>query len=232
MIIQQYKELYSILGDNSNKIDISDERIIYILSILVKKEPEYIENLPLKKFKKLYNKYINSNKYLPRLINNKFFFYNWNLYIYKPIEKWGDFVDINYFCNKDLIFNIDKIIYKLYKPIFKTNNQNFDKLNINKVYKNVQDVINLNNNVLQNYRGLFDDTLLINEEDVDKNKINDYKRDKEQLNKWKLLQITYFLCEGDITKIDNINNRSFIEVFNFLTYQKEQEQENQNNTNK
>lgn len=232
MTIEQYKYLYSICGNADLKFDnILEDNILNIISILSKKDINYIENLPIKKYKKIYKKYIANKKYIPELWNKKWFYFDKNIWFLKDLNKlkWGDFVDCNYYIDKDVIYNIDKLIFKIYIPLRNVNTiPNFDTLNLNEVYFNITKIIELNNTILTNYKGLFDNTFSINENDVDKKMLGEFKTKKEKINKYKLLDVTYQLANNDITKIENINNKTVYEIFNYLTWQLE----NQNNTNK
>lgn len=231
MTIKEFKEVYSIIKDGNISDNIIDDKNIFLLSYFSDINPDIIENMNLKQFKKLFKKYKNKMHYRPRIKSNKWFIHNGQLYIRRSLESfnWGDFVDLNFFI-KDSINNIDELVKKRYK-VYPNIDKKIDNLPIDKIYGSVNEMVEWHNNIIKQYIGLFKQKEIIDEDRIDPKYKEEYERELKEGDRWGLLGTTYELCLNNITLINDIFNKSVFEVFNFLSYVKEQQDKEKSNHN-
>lgn len=165
-------------------------------------------------------------------------------YIFKPFNKLTlfEFIDLEYFLTNDYITHISHIASVFYRRIDKDKWNNvefepyifspferfelFDDIFITDVYGILTDYLKYRENFMQKYENLFNDN---DEDDEEEDDINDFdsveqykdslkqKEHGKKAKKWGWESLLYDLCEGDITKMDDIGNQSLIFVFNILS---------------
>lgn len=143
-----------------NKLNILELSNKYI-NIKIKKYLEYLYNCDFKILKIKLNKFDNNIYYLNNLIYNninlfdKFVFYSDDLYFRKLIKKTFSIYHLNKFENKDLIYKIINIYYKLFNEIILNIRTTFYLfLDINK-YDRCKNIYTMHINKLNSYKNLF-----------------------------------------------------------------------------
>jgi hypothetical protein len=169
-------------------------------------------------------------------------------YIFKPFNKLTlfEFIDLEYFLSNDYIVHISHIASVFYRRIDKDKWQNvefepyvfspferfelFDDVVITDVYGILTDYLKYRENFMQKYENLFNDN---DQDDEDEEDINDFdsvdeykdslkqKEHGKKAKKWGWESLLYDLCEGDLTKIEDIGNQNLIFVFNMLSMRKD-----------
>jgi hypothetical protein len=106
----------------------------------------------------------------------------------------------------------------------------FDDVFITDVYGILTDYLKYRENFMQKYENLFNDN---DEDDEEEDDINDFdsveqykdslkqKEHGKKAKKWGWESLLYDLCEGDLTKMDEVGNQSLIFVFNMLSMRKD-----------
>ena len=169
-------------------------------------------------------------------------------YIFKPFNKLTlfEFIDLEYFLSNDYIVHISHIASVFYRRIDKDKWNNiefepyifspferfelFDDVFITDVYGILTDYLKYRENFMQKYENLFNDN---DEEDEEEEDITDFesieqykdslkqKEHGKKAKKWGWESLLYDLCEGDLTKMDEVGNQSLIFVFNMLSMRKD-----------
>jgi len=169
-------------------------------------------------------------------------------FIFKPFNKLTlfEFIDLEYFLSNDYIVHISHILSVFYRRIDKDKWNNvefepyifspferfelFDDQIVTDVYGILTDYLKYRENFMQKYENLFNDN---DEDDEEQDDINDfdsvdeYKANKEAVEhgkkakKWGWESLLFDLCDGDITKMDDVGNQSLIFVFNMLSMRKD-----------
>jgi len=140
----------------------------------------------------------------------------------------GKFIDMEYFLQeKD--FKMEKIVALMYltndydEELLKlTKNEVLDKIPALMGSKILEIFINFRKNFYKLYEGLFEQ---INESEDDEDKDEEEETTKEEENdtiSWGLMEYVYHLADGNILRLDEITKKSLFEVFNYLSWQKEQ----------
>ena len=169
-------------------------------------------------------------------------------YILKPFKKLtlDEFIDLEYFLQNDYLKHITHIVSVFWRRIELDKWQNvefepyvfspferfelFDDVNITDVYGILTDYLKYRENFMQKYENLFNSTDEEDDEDDDINdfdSVDEYKANKEAVEqgkkarKWGWESLLYDLCEGDLTKTDQIGDLPLIFVFNMLSMRKE-----------
>ena len=171
-----------------------------------------------------------------------------NVYVFKDFKKLSlyEFIDLEYFLSNDYIVHISHIASVFYRRIQLDKWENiefepyafspferfelFDEVKITDVYGILTDYLKYRENFMQKYENLFNDS----DEDDDEtddlkdfDSVDEYKANKEAVEqgkkakKWGWERLLYDLCEGDITKTDEVGELPLIFVFNMLAMRKE-----------
>lgn len=171
-----------------------------------------------------------------------------SVYVFKDFKKLSlyEFIDLEYFLSNDYIKHISHILSIFYRRIQLDKWQNvefepytfspferfelFDEVNITDVYGILTDYLKYRENFMQKYENLFNETDEDEDETDDLNdfdSVDEYKANKEakeqgkKARKWGWERLLYDLCEGDITKMDEVGELPLIFVFNMLAMRKE-----------
>jgi hypothetical protein len=169
-------------------------------------------------------------------------------FIFKPFNKLTlfEFIDLEYFLSNDYIKHLSHILSVFYRRIDKDkwNNvefepyifspferfEQFDDQIITDVYGILTEYLKYRENFMQKYENLFNES---DEDDEEEDDINDFnnvdeykdslkqKEDGKKARKWGWESLLFDLCEGDITKMDDVGNQSLIFVFNMLSMRKD-----------
>lgn len=169
-------------------------------------------------------------------------------YIFKPFNKLTlfEFIDLEYFLTNDYITHISHIASVFYRRIDKDKWNNiefepyifspferfelFDDVFITDVYGILTDYLKYRENFMKKYENLFNDNDEEYDEEDDINDFDSVEQYKDSLKqkeygkkakKWGWESLLFDLCEGDITKIDEVGNQSLIFVFNMLSMRKD-----------
>ena len=171
-----------------------------------------------------------------------------NVYVFKDFKKLSlyEFIDLEYFLSNDYITHISHIASVFYRRIELDKWQNvefepyvfspferfelFDDVNITDVYGILTDYLKYRENFMQKYENLFNSTDEDDDEEddiKDFDSVDEYKANKEAIEqgkkarKWGWESLLYDLCEGDLTKTDQVGDLPLIFVFNMLSMRKE-----------
>lgn len=169
-------------------------------------------------------------------------------YIFKPFNKLTlfEFIDLEYFLTNDYITHISHIASVFYRRIDKDKWNNiefepyifspferfelFDDVFITDVYGILTDYLKYRENFMKKYENLFNDNDEEYDEEDDINDFDSVEQYKDSLKqkeygkkakKWGWESLLFDLCEGDITKMDEVGNQSLIFVFNMLSMRKD-----------
>jgi len=169
-------------------------------------------------------------------------------YHLQPFKKLtlDEFIDLEYFLQNDYLTHIEHIISVFWRRIDSDKWQNvtfepyifspferqdlFEDVEITKVYGIIPEYLKYRDNLLEKYKGLFneddeDDDEKLDPKDFDT--IEDYKEElkaqeqSKKARKWGWENLIYDLCEGDFTKIKAVGELPLILVFNMLAMRKE-----------
>lgn len=171
-----------------------------------------------------------------------------SVYVFKDFKKLSlyEFIDLEYFLSNDYIKHISHILSIFYRRIQLDKWQNvefepytyspferfelFDEVNITDVYGILTDYLKYRETFMEKYENLFNETDEDEDETDDLNdfdNVDEYKANKEakeqgkKARKWGWERLLYDLCEGDITKMDEVGELPLIFVFNMLAMRKE-----------
>tara|TARA_R110000868_G_scaffold53262_3_gene167398 strand:- start:672 stop:1421 length:750 start_codon:yes stop_codon:yes gene_type:complete len=169
-------------------------------------------------------------------------------FIFKPFNKLTlfEFIDLEYFLSNDYITHISHILSVFYRRIDKDKWSNvefepyifspferftlFDDQIVTDVYGILTDYLKYRENFMQKYENLFNDNDQDDEEEDDINDFNTAEEYKDNLKqkehgkkakKWGWESLLFDLCEGDITKMEDVGSQSLIFVFNMLSMRKD-----------
>ena len=171
-----------------------------------------------------------------------------NVYSFKDFKKLSlyEFIDLEYFLSNDYITHISHIASVFYRRIELDKWQNvefepyifspfdryelFDDVKVTDVYGMLTEYLKYRETFMQKYENLFNESDPDDDEEDDINdfdSVDEYKANKEAVEhgkkakKWGWEQLLYDLCEGDLTKTDQVGELPLIFVFNMLSMRKE-----------
>ena len=207
--LQQYELNTKIIFDlllhfKGVKIKIDTEsfdKLIIVLSILLKVEESFIESLNVKNLNEilLKLKWITPLKAKQSTID------------FNKITV-GKFVDLETIIENGLNNNFIKFTDKMFDV------QTWD-MPITKVYSEVTEYLNWRKNLFKNFEGLFENT---EEEDLQDVGIGSKELQVSTFNrKWNWFGFIHRLANGDIFKMEDVSEINIIFAFNFLSYEKE-----------
>ena len=169
-------------------------------------------------------------------------------YYLQPFKKLtlDEFIDLEYFLQNDYLVHISHIVSVFWRRtrldewenvhfepyIFSPfeRHEQFDDVEITKVYGILNEYLKFRENFMQKYAALFN-----NEDEPEDEKLNpkdfdsieEYKdelkaqEESKKARKWGWESLIYDLCEGDFTKIKAVGELPLILVFNMLAMRKE-----------
>jgi len=169
-------------------------------------------------------------------------------YHLQPFKKLtlDEFIDLEYFLQNDYLVHISHIVSVFWRRtrldelenvhfepyIFSPfeRHEQFDDVEITKVYGILNEYLKFRENFMQKYAALFNsddqpDDEKLNPKDFDS--IEEYKDElkaqeqSKKARKWGWESLIYDLCEGDFTKIKAVGELPLILVFNMLAMRKE-----------
>lgn len=135
---------------------------------------------------------------------------------------FGNFVDLEYYCTeKAPIENIDKICATIKGyTVLTTECEVIQEESILDHFTTVENYINYRAKILDKYKGLFED-----EDDEEEPEESDEEtkptKPKTTNNKWGWQKLIYQLCNGDITKANQVTDLPHIMVLNWLSMESE-----------
>jgi|694.fasta_scaffold42801_6 hypothetical protein len=158
----------------------------------------------------------------------------------KPMNELtlGEFIDLEYYFTNDYIDNLPKICAILYQvpstfiddqPIFKGVNiakasqlaHRFLDQPITSVYGVLTDYIKFRDQFINKHHNLMNEDMDDDLEDIDDPEERKEAEKKKSSNKWGWEQMIWSMCNGDITKYDDVINMKLVLIFNFLAMRKE-----------
>jgi hypothetical protein len=134
---------------------------------------------------------------------------------------FGAFIDLNSYCtDKAPIFNIDKICATIRG--FESITDECEKIQGESIvnhYSTIQAFIEYRSELLEKYKGLFEDD--DPEPEDDDLKETEQRKPEQTNNKWGWQRLIYGLCDGDITKVKEVTELGHILVLNWLSMESE-----------
>lgn len=160
----------------------------------------------------------------------------------KPMNELtlGEFIDLEYYFTSDYIVNLPKICAILYQvpstfiddqPVFKGANiakasqlaHRFLDQPITSVYGVLTEYIKFRDQFINQHHNLMNEDIEDDLEDIDDPEERKEAEKKKSSNKWGWEQMIWSMCNGDITKYDEVINMKLVLIFNFLAMRKELE---------
>jgi len=160
----------------------------------------------------------------------------------KPMNELtlGEFIDLEYYFTQDYIKNLPKICALLYRVpeiieddvVVKWESINFKASArahhfldqpITKVYGILTEYIKFRDQFIQSHSNLMTENI---DDDISEIEDPDERKEAEKqqaYNKWGWERLIWSMCDGDITKFDQVINMKLILVFNFIAMKKELE---------
>lgn len=169
-------------------------------------------------------------------------------YHLQPFKKLtlDEFIDLEYFLSNDYLVHISHIVSVFWRRtrldewenvhfepyIFSPfeRHEQFDDVEITKVYGILNEYLKFRENFMQKYAALFNSDDEPDDEKVDPKDFDSIEEYKDELKaqeqskkarKWGWESLIYDLCEGDFTKIKAVGELPLILVFNMLAMRKE-----------
>lgn len=210
MKIKDFKYLEASLGEQSIET-ISDDRIMYMISYFSKIKVSDIENLNIKAYHKLFNKWLGKMEFKPSEKKYKWFYFQKNIWRRKELSSlnWADFIDL-YKLSREPMKNINLLILKVWEPVIDiTEVPDFSNLDINYVWKSILELIEFVASKLTKYKVLF------------KSEKKDNQKEKKKSMDWGMLDTTFHLLNDDITKLEKLNKLNIDTVLIYLIWNKE-----------
>ena len=240
--LYQFKELRA-LKDTGGFFNIQLET----LAILADVSTDEIEELTLEEIAELFKSVkwvLNEPK---KGLSNELFVGGY-FYTLQPFKKLtlDEFIDLEYFLQNDYLVHISHIVSVFWRRtrldewenvhfepyIFSPfeRHEQFDEVEITKVYGILNEYLKFRENFMQKYAALFNSDDINDEEPInakDFDTIEEYKdelkaqEESKKARKWGWESLIYDLCEGDFTKIKAVGELPLILVFNMLAMRKE-----------
>lgn len=217
MKIKDFKYLEASLGEQSIET-ISDDRIMYMISYFSKIKVSDIENLNIKAYHKLFNKWLGKMEFKPSEKKYKWFYFQKNIWRRKELSSlnWADFIDL-YKLSREPMKNINLLILKVWEPVIDiTEVPDFSNLDINYVWKSILELIEFVASKLTKYKVLFKSEKKDNDPKAPKG-----PKVKEKEDKWGLLDATFHLLNDDVSKLEQLNKMNIDTVLIYLIWNKE-----------
>jgi predicted CopG family antitoxin len=235
--LEIYQELHSIKKEDKTYTELLVEQISLLLDIAP--DDEYFDELDIDELINI----INNIKWIKNTPSENFSNVIDNLNL-KDINKMtlGEFIDLEHFFKDDYIKNLHLICSILYKQyeVDKWNNkieepyiyniyersELYLKQPIHKVFGVIKHYLDFKDIILDTYKIVFesdDFNDLENTEGLSDEEIEEIKKEIEEDKKkavWSWDAVIYNLCDGDITKSDNLTNLSLIYILNTLSMKK------------
>lgn len=240
--LYQFKELRA-LKETSGFFNIQLET----LAILADVSTDEIEDLTLEEIAELFRsvKWV-LNEPKKGLFNELLI--DGHTYTLQPFKKLtlDEFIDLEYFLQNDYLMHISHIASVFWRRtrldewenvhfepyIFSPfeRHEQFDDVEITKVYGILNEYLKFRENFMQKYAALFNSDDEPDDEKLDPkdfDSIEEYKdelkaqEDSKKARKWGWESLIYDLCEGDFTKIKAVGELPLILVFNMLAMRKE-----------
>lgn len=169
-------------------------------------------------------------------------------YHLQPFKKLtlDEFIDLEYFLSNDYLVHISHIVSVFWRRtrldewenvnfepyIFSPfeRHEQFDDVEITKVYGILNEYLKFRENFMQKYAALFNSDDEPDDEKLDPKDFDSIEEYKDELKaqeqskkarKWGWESLIYDLCEGDFTKIKAVGELPLILVFNMLAMRKE-----------
>ena len=150
----------------------------------------------------------------------------------------GEFIDLEYYFTQDYIKNLPNICAILYRipeiieddmvakwetANFKVSSRahNFLEQPITKMYGILTEYIKFRDQFISSHSNLMTEDVEDDLTDIDDPEERKEAEKQKASNKWGWEQLIWSMCNGDLTKYDQVINMKLILVFNFLAMRKE-----------
>lgn len=217
--VDQYVELRSLREENFGSLFLFN---IELLAIVMDTEADELDDLTSDEL----TENINALRWIgrdPVGMQNNVMRYNLVPLKYLSI---GEFIDLESYFANDYIKNLTNICAIRYRKTDEKYNYDptdradeFNELPITDVYGIIPEYLKFREEFIKAYENLFMPDIE-ETEDLD---AEDKKEEEEEkrLQKWSWERIIYDLCNGDITKVDQVTELPLVMVFNFLSMKHE-----------
>jgi hypothetical protein len=217
------------------------------LAILADVSTDEIEELTLEEIATLF-KSVKWVLHEPKKGLSKELLLDGETYTLQPFKKLtlDEFIDLEYFLQNDYLVHISHIVSVFWRRtrldewqnlhfepyIFSPfdRHEQFDDVEITKVYGILNEYLKFRENFMQKYTALFNSDDEPDDEKLDPKDFDSIEEYKDELKaqeqskkarKWGWESLIYDLCEGDFTKIKAVGELPLILVFNMLAMRKE-----------
>jgi len=221
--VEQFVELRSLKEEDFGSLFLYNLEVIAILSDT---DADELEDLTADEL----NEYVTQIKWIGREPNGRI---KVDGLIKKELNQLtlGEFIDLETFFADNYVTNLTKICGVLFRRFKEDEFGNrvlepyrfnpterehlFTELPITNVYGIVPEYLKFRDEFMKAYENLFNPEI---EEDGEMDE-EDRKAEQEEqrLNKWSWERLIYDLCQGDLTKADQVTDLPLIMVFNFLS---------------
>jgi hypothetical protein len=233
---EEYNYILKVLADDKYSTVEQYQEILLTLTDLT---PEEI--LLIKDITKIDLNTILSQQIISKNFKNKFNDYNLININKIPI---GRFIDLEYFLLSDTIDDkVETIIALMYIDI------DFDEKSLENLKKDVKKKMKIGealqimkiftdfrDKIYKDYEGLFqivsadedsdsDEDIEISPENEGEYDNNQEEDDDNSSESWGLMEYVYYLCNDNILEVDKILEKNIFEVFNFLSWKKQKNDE-------
>jgi hypothetical protein len=162
----------------------------------------------------------------------------------------GEFIDIEYFIQDNVIINFTKILSIIYRKHrigdwnevimepysvidINTRSQEFEDISISSVFGIIDAYAQFKNDFVTKYSALFEPEIdeesdiekygdLIDEQDpIAQKELEDEKKIEEKQKKWAWEKLLFGIAQGDMIKINQVTQLGLVYVFNMLAMRKE-----------
>jgi len=145
-------------------------------------------------------------------------------YTLTPLKRisLGEFIDLEHYFSNDYVKNLTNICAIRYRKTDEKYNYDptdradeFNELPITDVYGIIPEYLKFREEFIKAYENLFMPDI----EETDELDPEDKREEEEEKKsqKWSWERIIYDLCNGDITKVDQVTELPLVMVFNFLS---------------
>lgn len=244
--VSQFKEIHSIKRDDFKSLE---EYQIQLFSIISDTPPEYFEELEYEEFINMQEKFLFVSKLPSNPPRQKIMTPAGELYLYDNFKTHtiGEFIDLEHFVTSNIEENTSVILAILYRQKIASTNpllyldkfesygdwiylreSLFDDVKLTDVYGIIPKFLSFREQFYADYSGLFDDTVVSDEEFIDPNesiiaraeRVKEEKKDQLS-KKWGWDLLLYRLAKMDNKSLQEVTNMPLVQAFNMLSMKKE-----------
>jgi len=200
LTIDDWIEIQSLISDDLTSSELALELELYL-------NPDFDDDITAQQLRDLRSKY-EFVYHSPKKSNKAL--------IHPPFKKMKlkTFIDLDTYLTKHKLFEVFDEVLEL---IFPEINLEID-IPICDVFYAVSDFLEFRKDIIERYKGIFSPDELDDEDELDEEFEEEEEVDESTPeNKWGWLAVVYNMAGGDITKSDEVLNKSLISVLNWAS---------------